>query len=219
MDNIIFSNNPMVNGCECIVCVIIDNDNEIQKMEMGNIFRAGQVVAVTDERNLPVYPDIDSIVNDTIEATFNPDIDKTCHFDLGDVDDLYMFKAVLLGDATSTAIKSVYTAKAVLISEPIDMVPIRTEIKLKAAKYGKKVDENNMSARKLQIEKDLDYRANKVMQHVDFDEMFYGQDMSRIEFAEDFSVDLSNVDEEGNIIQIESKDDENSDEENNDANT
>jgi hypothetical protein len=43
--------------------------------------------------------------------------------------------------------------------------------------------------------------------------------MSRIEFAEDFSVDLSNVDEEGNIIQIESKDDENSDEENNDANT
>ena len=215
MDTIILSNNPMLNGCECIVCVIIDDDNEIQKMEMGDIFRAGQVVAVTDERNLPVYPSIDAIINDTIEATFNPDIDRTCHFDLGDVDDLYMFKAVLLGDATSTAIKSVYTAKAVLISEPIDMVPIRTEIKLKAAKYGKTAAEDGKSARKLQIEKDLDYRAEKIMKNVDFDEMFYGQDMSRIEFAEDFSVDLSNVDEEGNIIQTDIEEDE----ENNDTNT
>ena len=198
MDSLIFSNNPMTNGCECIVCVIAEKDSEDQINEMHNVFRPGQVVAVTDEKNLPVYPDLDALVQDTIEATFNPDIDRTCHFDLGDIEDLYLFRATLLGDATSTAIKSVFTAKAILIGEPYDMVPIRTEIRLKAAKYGKKLIEGQKSARELQKEeelKDIDY--NGIMDKFDLGSMLggaFGGDNNNsnldIGFADDFSVNF-----------------------------
>ena len=158
MDTLVFSNNPMTNGCKCLVCAICEEDDELSRQaELNKVFKPGAVVAVEEEKELPVYPDLDAIVQDTIEATFNPDIDKTCHFDLGDIDNLYIFNAMLLGDATPTAIKSVFTAKACIIGDALDMAPIRTEIRLKAAKYGKTLIEGQKSARELQKEEE---RAN-----------------------------------------------------------
>ena len=161
MDSLVFSNNPMTNGCKCLVCAICEEDDELSRQtELNKVFKPGAVVAVEEEKELPVYPDLDAIIQDTIEATFNPDIDKTCHFDLGDIDNLYIFNAMLLGDASSTAIPSVFTAKACIIGDALDMVPIRTEIRLKAAKYGKTLIEGQKSARELQKEeeaKNIDY--------------------------------------------------------------
>lgn len=183
MNEIVFSKNPMTNSSECYVCVLCDVTKLSDKMEMDKIFAPGMVVAVTTEKELPVYPDLDAIVQDTIEATFNPDIDKTFHFDLGDVDQLFIFKAMLLGDATHTANPTVFTAKACLIGEALDMPPIRTEIKLKAAKFGKTLLEGQKSAREKQKETEKsNIDISSIMDKFNLGGMMNGEmpDMSKI---------------------------------------
>ena len=146
LNPIVGSDNPMKAGCECYFCLICKDTDLENKALMAQYFSPGNIVANSPDKELPVYPNLDNIIRDTIEATFNPDIDKTMHFDLGDVDDLHIFKAKLLVDANSTSTGLVFTVNACQILEKLDMVPIRTEMRLKAIKYGKTIDPDAMSA-------------------------------------------------------------------------
>lgn len=146
LNPIVSSDNPMKAGCECFFCLICKETDLENTALMNQYFAPNSIVANSPDKELPVYPSLDNIVRDTIEATFNPDIDKTMHFDLGDVDDLHIFRARLLVDANATCTGLVYTVNACQIIEKMDMVPIRTEIRLKAVKYGKTIDIDSMSA-------------------------------------------------------------------------
>lgn len=146
LNNVVSSTNPMKQGDICYLCIICDEGSIKDMATLHEYFAPGRIVASDPDKELPVYPDLNCIVRDTIEATFNPDIDKTMHFDLGDVDSLHIFKVKLLVDANSTFSALVYTANACIIGEKLDMAPIRTEIKLKAIKYGKEFDTDKLSA-------------------------------------------------------------------------
>ena len=148
--NIVSSDNPMKAGNECFLCILCAADDVENQSILSQYFAPGMVVANSPDKELPVYPSMDNIVRDTIEATFNPDIDKTMHFDLGDLEDLNIFRVKLITDANRTSSGLVYTVNAVMIMERMDMVPIKTEIKLKAVKYGKTLDPNTMSASRKQ---------------------------------------------------------------------
>ena len=148
--NIVSSDNPMKAGNECFLCILCASDDVENQAILSQYFAPGMVVANSPDKELPVYPSMDNIVRDTIEATFNPDIDKTMHFDLGDLEDLNIFRVKLITDANRTSSGLVYTVNAVMIMERMDMVPIKTEIKLKAVKYGKTLDPNTMSASRKQ---------------------------------------------------------------------
>lgn len=148
--NIVSSDNPMKAGNECFLCILCAADDVENQAILSQYFAPGMVVANSPDKELPVYPSMDNIVRDTIEATFNPDIDKTMHFDLGDLEDLNIFRVKLITDANRTSSGLVYTVNAVMIMERMDMVPIKTEIKLKAVKYGKTLDPNTMSASRKQ---------------------------------------------------------------------
>lgn len=148
--NIVSSDNPMKAGNECFLCILCAADDVENQAILSQYFAPGMVVANSPDKELPVYPSMDNIVRDTIEATFNPDIDKTMHFDLGDLEDLNIFRVKLITDANRTSTGLVYTVNAVMIMERMDMVPIKTEIKLKAVKYGKTLDPNTMSASRKQ---------------------------------------------------------------------
>lgn len=147
---IVSSDNPMKAGNECFLCILCAADDVENQAILSQYFAPGMVVANSPDKELPVYPSMDNIVRDTIEATFNPDIDKTMHFDLGDLEDLNIFRVKLITDANGTSTGLVYTVNAVMIMERMDMVPIKTEIKLKAVKYGKTLDPNTMSASRKQ---------------------------------------------------------------------
>ena len=147
---IVSSDNPMKAGNECFLCIICAATDVENQAILSQYFAPGMVVANSPDKELPVYPSMDNIVRDTIEATFNPDIDKTMHFDLGDIEDLNIFRVKLITDANRTSTGLVYTVNAVMIMERMDMVPIKTEIKLKAVKYGKTLDPNTMSASRKQ---------------------------------------------------------------------
>ena len=148
--NIVSSDNPMKAGNECFLCILCAADDVENQAILSQYFAPGMVVANSPDKELPVYPSMDNIVRDTIEATFNPDIDKTMHFDLGDLEDLNIFRVKLITDANRTSSGLVYTVNAVMIMERMDMVPIKTEIQLKAVKYGKTLDPNTMSASRKQ---------------------------------------------------------------------
>ena len=148
--NIVSSDNPMKAGNECFLCILCAADDVENQAILSQYFAPGMVVANSPDKELPVYPSMDNIGRDTIEATFNPDIDKTMHFDLGDLEDLNIFRVKLITDANRTSTGLVYTVNAVMIMERMDMVPIKTEIKLKAVKYGKTLDPNTMSASRKQ---------------------------------------------------------------------
>lgn len=146
LNNLVTSTNPMKAGDECFLCVLCKESKLKDVQLLKEYYALGRIIANNADNELPVYPDLDCIIRDTIEATFNPDIDKTMHFDLGDVDDLHIFKVKLLVDANPTFSKLVYTVNACIVGPELDMAPIRTEMKLKGIKYGKQFDTDSLSA-------------------------------------------------------------------------
>ena len=110
--NIVSSDNPMKAGNECFLCILCAADDVENQAILSQYFAPGMVVANSPDKELPVYPSMDNIVRDTIEATFNPDIDKTMHFDLGDLEDLNIFRVKLITDANRTSSGLVYTVNA-----------------------------------------------------------------------------------------------------------
>lgn len=131
-----------LNTGDALVAFLKPNE-ECDLREMKEKIKPGSVLAVDDDRNLPVYPSIDDFVIDVVESDFNPDIDKTLHFTSADLDDIIVWSCKPLGELRDTAHFTVKLAYAVLLLGPINMEPLKVEIKLKAAKYAKNIEKLN----------------------------------------------------------------------------
>lgn len=181
----------MSNGDLCLICVVADDMENLQELsDIYAMFSPGNIVTANDHRILPVYPDLDAVVRDTLDANFNSSIDKTCHFDTGDIDNLFIFEGMLLGDAEPTSSPDVFTARACLINGMLDMDQIRTELRLKAIKFGKMNPEGQLSAYHLQ-------KINDPDDDPDYQSILEKYDMERVYAHLSEAKDPSKVDLEG----------------------
>lgn len=125
---------------EGLVLVAFMKPEPIDRDEFFKVVKAGSVIAVDDNKNLPVYCSVTDFVQDVIESDFNPDVDKTLHFTSADLNNIVLWKVKPLGDLAPTGSRCVKLAMAVLLMAPMNMDAIRTEVRLNAAKYGKELE-------------------------------------------------------------------------------
>lgn len=123
-------------GC---ALVVFFKPNIGDEHEFKNIVKPGNVIAVDDDKNLPVYPTMFDFITDVIESDFNPDIDRTLHFTSEDLPNIVVWKCKVLGDLRDTAHSTIKLAYAIMLLNPMNMDQIRADIRLQAAKYGKPI--------------------------------------------------------------------------------
>lgn len=186
--------NPMKNDCRCLACALVDVNNAQELAELYSMFSPGNIITSNENRELPVYPDLDSLVKDIIEADFNNDIDKTYHFDMGDIDNLFIFEVSLLGDASPTSKYGVYIAKAFIVLGMLDIDQIRTELRLKALSMGKMPQDGNKTAWETQKEEHPDEEPdyNSILEKYDMERVYAhlaeAKDPSKIDIEGKFGI-------------------------------
>ena len=123
-------------GCALVAFIkpSIGDEHEFKKIVAPN-----NVIAVDDDKNLPVYPSMQDFIIDVIESDFNPDIDRTLHFTSEDLPNIVVWKCKVLGDLRDTAHSTIKLALAIQLLNPMNMERIRADIRLQAAKYGKPI--------------------------------------------------------------------------------
>lgn len=104
--------------------------------EFQKVVKEGSVIAVDDDKNLPIYPSMRDFITDVIESDFNPDIDRTLHFTSEDLNNIIVWKCKPLGDLRDTAHDTIKLAYAIMLISPMNMDQIRADIKLTAAGMG-----------------------------------------------------------------------------------
>lgn len=104
--------------------------------EFQKVVKEGSVIAVDDDKNLPIYPSMRDFITDVIESDFNPDIDRTLHFTSEDLNNIIVWKCKPLGDVRDTAHDTIKLAYAIMLLSPMNMDQIRADIKLTAASMG-----------------------------------------------------------------------------------
>ena len=138
MGDILLPDILSVNRIEEGLCLVaFEKPDEYGKDEFNRIVKEGAVIAVDDDKNLPVYPSMNDFILDVIESDFNPDIDRTLHFTSEDLNDIIVWKCKPLGDLRDTAHSTIKLAYAIMLMAPMNMEQIRADVKLAGAKYGK----------------------------------------------------------------------------------
>ena len=146
MSDIIIPGSPIVfedtleEGCALVAFL---KPSACDCSEFINIVKPNNVIAVDDDKNLPVYPSVTDFIYDVVESDFNPDIDKTLHFTSEDLPNIVVWKCKVLGDLRDTAHSTIKLAYAIMLLSPMNMERLRADIKLAAAKYGKPIEKEN----------------------------------------------------------------------------
>lgn len=187
--------NYLENGSKCLICVVVDDMNNIQELsDIYAMFDVGNVVTANDKRILPVYPNLDAVIRDTLDANFNSSIDKSWHFDAGDIDNLIIFECTLLGDATATDSPDVFIAKACAIDGMCNMDQIRDQLKTKAIKFGL-IDPEDKNQDKKSAYKE--HKEKEPEDEPDYQHILQKYDMERVYAHLSEAKDPSKVDLEG----------------------
>ena len=105
-------------------------------------------------------------------------------------ENLLIYHCTVLGDAEPTSSSDVFTAKACIVNGMLDMDQIRTELRLKAIKYGKMIPEGQLSAYHYQQE-------NEPAEEPDYQHILEKYDMERVYAHLAEAKDPSKVDLEG----------------------
>lgn len=111
--------------------------NVFEESDFNKMVKPGNVLAVDDDKNLPIYPSMRDFILDVIESDFNPDIDRTLHFLSEDLPNIQVWKCKPLGDLRDTAHSTIKLAYAIMLLEPLNMDQLQADVKLAGAKYGK----------------------------------------------------------------------------------